>query len=447
MGVRKHSGKDFRKPFTPVGTAISSGKDSKKPRTPKRASTPEGKKPLRLNNKFVGELTLGEMWWDDDPKASGFGVRSYRGGGKSFFIDYRIEGRQRRFTIGPFPRWSADAARERAKELRIEIDRGIDPAGVKRERREAATVQDLIDRYIKDHLPTKTVGEPRINDEKRMLEMIGQHLGKHAKVADIHDGDIREMHRSITASRGPVRANRVLAICSKMFSLSLSSQAGENTPWRNAEQGNPCKGVARNHEEARDRYFSKSELERIADALADYPGVGADCIRLVMLTGCRPGEAMQAKWSEFEKPGSWVRPSAHVKQRKKHEIPLSPPAVELIDRLRKKRKGEWVFPGDKPGEHLAAVHHVWTHVREHAQLAPDEQGHNARPYDLRHTFASLGVGGGLNLPIIGRLLGHTQARTTQRYAHSPDDALREATNKIGAVIDAKTSAEIVTLRK
>ena len=70
------------------------------------------KEPVKLNSKFIEALAGGEMWWDDDPKAMGFGVRSYPGGGKSFFVDYRIEGRQRRFTIGPFPRWSVTAARE-----------------------------------------------------------------------------------------------------------------------------------------------------------------------------------------------------------------------------------------------------------------------------------------------------------------------------------------------
>ena len=119
-----------------------------------------GQEGVRQTNKFVGKLTGGEMWWDDDPKATGFGVRSYPGGGRSFFIDYRLDGRQRRYTIGPFPRWSAEAARERAKELRRRIDRGEDPAGNKRDRREAPTVQDLIDRYIKDHLPKKSVVGP-----------------------------------------------------------------------------------------------------------------------------------------------------------------------------------------------------------------------------------------------------------------------------------------------
>jgi integrase len=404
------------------------------------------KRPLKLSNKFVERLPPGEMWWDDDSKATGFGVRSYPGGGKSFFIDYRLDGRQRRFTIGPFPRWSADAARERAKKLRKEIDRGVDPAGDKRERREAPTVQDLIDRYIEDHLPKKTVPEQRIEDEKKMLTEIGNKLGKHTKVAEVHGGDVAEMHRRITESGRPVRANRILAICSKMFSLALVPKAGETLPWRDAVAGNPSKGIERNHEEPRERYFSKSELERIADALETYPGVAADCIRLVMLTGCRPGEAMQAEWSEFKEPGYWIKPSAHVKQRKTHRLPLSPPAVELMERLRKRRKGNFVFPGDIAGQSLQTLHHVWEHVRQHAELEKDEKGRGARPYDLRHTFASVAVGGGLNLPIIGKLLGHTQTRTTQRYAHIADDPLREAANKVGMVIDGKPSADIVPMR-
>src|SRR5262249_55766649 len=113
------------------------------------------KRPVRLTNKFVGGLDGPQLWWDEDPKATGFGVRSYPGGAKSFFVDYRLNGRQRRYTIGPFPRWSAEAAREEAKKLRKAIDRGIDPAGDKRARRTAPTIQDLIDRYIADHLSKK----------------------------------------------------------------------------------------------------------------------------------------------------------------------------------------------------------------------------------------------------------------------------------------------------
>jgi integrase len=401
------------------------------------------KRPVRLTNKFVAKLTGEEMWWDEDPKATGFGVRSYRGGGKSFFVDYRLDGRQRRYTIGPFPRWSAEAAREQAKKLRKEIDQGVDPAGDKRARRTAPTVQDLIDRYVEDHLPKKSIVGVRVNDEKKMLAEIGDKLGKHTKVADIHGGDIADMHRRITESGRPVRANRILAICSKMFSLALVPKPGETLPWRNASQGNPCKGVQKNHEEAEERFFSQSELTAISDALAKYSGGAADCVRLIMLTGCRPIEATRAHWEEFERePGYWIKPSTHVKQRKTHKLPLSPAAIELIERLRKKRRGKWVFPGNKPGEHLAMLWRVWDFVRKETGLGKD-----ARLYDLRHTFASVGAGGGLSLPIIGRLLGHTQPRTTQRYAHLADDPLREAAEKITTVITGKgKGAPVVPLR-
>jgi integrase len=229
-----------------------------------------------------------------------------------------------------------------------------------------------------------------------------------------------------------------------MFSISLVPRAGETLPWRNAALGNPCKGIRRNHEEGRERFFSQFELTAITDALAKYPGVAANCARLIMLTGCRPAEGMKASWEEFDaEPGYWIKPSAHTKQRKPHRLPLNPPALELVNRLRKARKGKWVFPGDKPGEHLAAMWHVWHFVRKETGLGAD-----ARLYDLRHTFASVGAGGGLSLPIIGRLLGHTQQRTTQRYAHLADDPLREATEKIGTVIAGagKPGAKIVQLK-
>jgi integrase len=335
-----------------------------------------------------------------------------------------------------------------------------------------------------------------------MLAEIGDRLGKSRKVADVHYGDIEAMHRAITESGRPVRANRVLAVASKMFALSLRPKAGENKPWRDAAMGNPCKGVKRNHEEARERFFSQGELAAISEALGEYgaaatgPGralaqASADCVRLTMLTGCRPNEAMLAAWPQFdEEPGYWVKPSAHTKQRKPHKLPLSPAARELIERLRKSRKNgaRWLFPGANAGEPIAALWHVWHWVRDRATvtlwatssdasiagfIVEIESGLgrlpsadecraeaqrrgitlpagliNARIYDLRHTFASIGAGGGLSLPIIGRLLGHTQARTTQRYAHLADDPLREAADRIGAVISGagRSGAKIASIK-
>jgi integrase len=417
--------------------------------------------PVKLNTDVVkGALapTIGSITlWDSE--ITGFGIRIFAAterhpeGARSFFVNYRVNGRERRYTIGAFPAWSVVAAREEARELRQRVDRGEDPASDKRARREAPTVQDLIERYLTEHLhlPIKPPGEgavrehPRLTDQRRMLAEIAAHLGKDRKVADVHFGDMQAMHRRITESGRPVRANRILGIASKAFSLSLRPMAGEDKAWRDAAAGNPCKGVPRNREEGRERFFSQTELAAISDALAAYPAqTPADCIRLIMLTGCRPAEALRATWQEFDQePGFWSKPSAHTKQKKRHVVPLAPAALELIERRRQERdkatrKGrkpsEWVFPGAVPGEPIAALWHIWHHVRDHAGLGKD-----AYVYTLRHSFASIGAGGGLSLPIIGRLLGHTQQRTTQRYAHLADDPLKEAASRIGSVIAGAAS--------
>jgi integrase len=188
------------------------------------------------------------------------------------------------------------------------------------------------------------------------------------------------MHADITASGRPVRANRILSVCSKAFSLSQSSRAGENAPWRNAVQGNPCKGVAPNREEARERFFSQAELAAISDALATYRGEAADAVRLIALTGCRPSEALRARWEEMDtEAGFWIKPSSHVKQRRQHKLPLNPAALELIERMRKARRtaSPWLFHGDVPGQPLKSLFRVWEHVRRHTKIV-------GRPYDLRH---------------------------------------------------------------
>jgi integrase len=430
----------------------------------------------------------GRTSWDSE--ITGFGLRwlkptdRNRIGGRSFFVNYRIDGREKRFTIGAHPDWTVEAARAEAKELRRRIDRGEDPARERKDRREAPTVRDLAYRYKEEHLPKKAESS-QVNDwamiEREILPAIGDR-----KVADVHVGDLEALHRGITKRGTPVRANRVIAVASAMFSISLKRAEGESEPWRNQLHGNPCKGVGRNPEEGRERFFSPAELAALGDALAAYGENGstpaADCLRFVMLTGCRPGEAMNATWDQFDaEPGFWVKPSSHTKQRKVHRVPLGAAAVELIERIKAEREktprraqSEYAFPGQSHGEPLKQLRSTWEEVAGRASVAlwrdakdtrvsapvaelerrlgrePTVEEviafalnagvklppapHDARIYDLRHSFASVGAGGGLSLQIIGRLLGHTQMRTTQRYAHLADDPLREAAAKITAAI-------------
>jgi integrase len=219
-----------------------------------------------------------------------------------------------------------------------------------------------------------------------------------------------------------------------MFRIAMKQRAKEAKPWRDPHVGNPAKGIKKFHEEHRDGFFGPGELAAIRAALDDYPGVAADVVRMCMFTGCRPKEALLAKWTpEFEQPGFWLKPASQTKQRRPHRIPLNATALAVIAKRRKLRTkfdGGYVFPSaDKTGKPLATLHHVWTHVRDATGIG------KARIYDLRHSFASLGAAAGMGLPTIGKMLGHSSARTTERYAHLADDVLREAAELIGSAIE------------
>jgi hypothetical protein len=391
-----------------------------------------------------------------DDQVKGFGLRVFAAterhphGARAFFLNYIINGIERRYTIGRYPDWSVVAAREEARALRKRVDRGEDITAEKRARTEAATVKDLGERY-KEQLvgkPIKTIKDCGRHIDAFILTFKpttrSPKMGDRP-VTEIHSGDVEALHKSITKSGHPVLANRVLATLSAMFTLSMKPMAGEDKPWRATGLGNPCKGVTRNHEEGCERFFSEGEIAAISDALNEYGArkrisppharsatASANLLRFVMLTGCRPVEAMKARWSEVdEQPGFWIKPSSHTKQKKTHKLALSPPAIEFLDRLRDDRveSDEWIFPGQKPGRHLMNYSECWDFVRERAGITLAD-----RAYDLRHSFASFGAAGGLSLEIIGRLLGHTKASTTQRYAHLADEAMKVAAAKIGGVI-------------
>jgi integrase len=164
---------------------------------------------------------------------------------------------------------------------------------------------------------------------------------------------------------------------------------------------------------------------------------------------------LSATWSEIDlDAGTWIKPSAHTKQKKTHRVPLSESALTLLRQIREGQqqavsdaKWRWVirqpprfvFPGTG-GQSLQGVKRLWASVCKEADIA------DAHLHDLRHTYASILVSSGLSLPIIGRMLGHTQAATTQRYAHLADDPLREAANIAGrAIADARSSKVVVPM--
>jgi hypothetical protein len=310
----------------------------------------------RLTESFIKALNPpargSRLIWDAE--LTGFALRVFEPskthpkGARTFVLSYWLNGSERRFRIGSWPDWSVTAARAEAKELRQRVDRGEDPARERRERREAPTMADLAERYRREHLPRKA--EQSQHDDTVMLGHILRHIGADRRVADVHHGDIVALHRAITDTGHPVLANRTIACASRMFALSLLPMAGEDSPWRDQAQGNPCKGLERNPEQAKERFLSPAEIAAAVEALDAYGRTSAaDCIRLILLTGCRPGEAMLATYSQFDaQPGFWIKPSSHTKQRKEHRLPLGAAALQLIADIRAARWPPAItcFPGN-----------------------------------------------------------------------------------------------------
>ncbi len=350
----------------------------------------------------------------------GFGARVTAAGARAYVLTYRIRaGRQRRFTIGSATEWQCTAARDEAKRLKQSVDQGGDPLGELEDERGAATVNDLCDRFEAEHLPRKR--ESTQSDYRRLVRLyIRPALGR-MKVAAVAWSDIDAMHRRITKAGHPYQANRVIATASKMFSLAIR--------WR-MRPDNPVKGVERNQEHKRKRYLSGEELARLTEVLAAHEDrEAADIVRLLLLTGCRRGEAMAARWADLDlTAGIWIKPGSSTKQRTDHVSPLSAPARQLLAEIRARTDSEWVFPADSAPGHRVAIQKDWVTICKAAGIS------GLRLHDLRHSFASQLASGGASLPLIGALLGHSNPVTTHRYAHLFDDSQRAAVERVGTVI-------------
>ena len=371
-----------------------------------------------------------------DTETRGFVLRVTPKGVKSFAIEYRTGERNRRYTIGRYPDWSVQAARNEAKRIRQAVDRGDDPAGERAENRAAITVKRLTELYARDHMPNK---KDASGDRSVIEQLIVPRLGKR-KVADLRRADIREWHRRMTVEGRPIRANRALACLSKMLSMAVTDYE-ERTD-------NPCKGIPRNPENQRERFLSQAEIGRLLDVLnARRQTPTTNFIRFLMLTGARRGEARHATWEQFDLTnGIWLKPATNTKQAKVHRVPLAAATQELLQAIYDNQAaGEaYVFPGRGGGAPLNDPSNAWESIRNEAGI-PD-----VRLHDLRHSFASILASRGMSLPMIGKLLGHNATQTTARYAHLFDAPLREAAETVGSVVTGASGgdgADVVPMKR
>lgn len=332
--------------------------------------------------------------------------------------------RSRRISLGPSTVLTCEQARNRAITIIAAVRNGEDPAAKRDADREAITVTELAERFDREHIALR-VKESTAKGYRRMVErVILPALGRH-RVTEVTRADIAKLHHDLRHI--PYDANRCLEIISKMFNLAEM--------WGLRPDGtNPRKHIKKYPEEKRERFLSAAELRRVGEVLREMEEEGIElssgiaAVRLLILTGCRLGEIMRMKWDHVDFEGRALRlPDSKTGAKTVH---LGQPAFDVLKAVKRVKDNPWVITGTMPGAPLYDLQPIWQRVRARAGLK------DARIHDLRHTFASTAVAAGQGLPMIGKLLGHTQVQTTARYAHLAGEPIRVAANQVAATLAA-----------
>lgn len=377
----------------------------------------------RITKRTVDSLSGQErerVVWDDDLK--GFGVRVHPTGRKVYIVKARYRGKPVKVTIGPHGTVTAAAARTRAAEILTGARAGQDPAGWNDRNDRAPTMRELGKRFLGEYVPSHC--KPSTAEEyRRSVELfINPRIGK-LRVPDVRRSDIAALHHGLRAT--PYQANRTLGVLSKIFNLAEL--------WNLRPDGsNPCRHVKRFREEKRERFLSDEEYRRLGAVLKEIELDGSEtaaavaAFRLLMLTGCRLSEIQKLRWEHVALDRGELRlPESKTGAKVVH---LGDAAIAVLRGIDRGDGNPWVIAGRKPGSHLTDLQHPWRRIRARAGLD------DVRIHDLRHSFASGGLLVGEGLPMIGKLLGHTQVQTTARYAHLANDPVKAAADRIASRI-------------
>ena len=389
--------------------------------------------------------------WDTETK--GFGLKVTPAGSRVFVLQARFRGRVRRYTIGKHGSpWTPESARTEAIRLLGMLASRTDPAEAKAETEREITVAQLCDNYVAEGCDKKKPSTLKV--ERGLIKRhIKPLLGKR-RLQSLSRGDIERFMADVAAGKtatdertrkrgraivrgGKGTANRTTDLLAAMLTFAVH---------RDLRQDNPARGVKKYRLRQRQRFLSPKELAKLGEALAEADGenrFAVAAIRMLALSGCRKNEILSLRWAwvDFERAALQLPDSKTGAK----VVPLGVPALELLQTMPRIDGNPHVFPSAVSDGHFVGLQKVWARIRVDAKI-PD-----VRLHDLRHSFASVGAASGDSLYVIGKLLGHAQSRTTQRYAHLGDDPLRSAADriagKIAAAMKGDDGAEVVKLPK
>lgn len=381
-------------------------------------------------------------YFDDD--LAGFGFYRTPGDTGTFFAEFRpvAGGAKKRIKLGRVGILKASEAREAARRAIANAALGKDLAQGRADDRASVTVKRLLDLYVER---TRDKKKASTADGYELIASVNivPHVGS-VKASALTRREVQAMHTKVGASRGKYAANRAVAVLKAAYAWGSRQ---DHVP----EGFNPASGVDRYKEEARERFLTAVEMQRLGEAMVEAETVGfpvnagdakhspkgqrvafhphvTAAIRLLMLTGCRLREILHLRWTEVDFERGVLRlPDSKTGRR---VVFLPQAAIDILKGMT--RIGSYVIASDSAGakdeKPRADLKRPWASITKRAGLD------DVRLHDLRHSFASIGAESGLGLPVIGALLGHSSAQTTKRYAHAADEASRKAVDTIAGKI-------------
>ena len=377
-----------------------------------------------ISKRTVESLPVGERdaaHWDRE--LPGFGVRVYPTGAKVYIAQTRAGGKSRRVTLGRHGVISADQARRKAALVIACIKAGEEAIpGSGAARLDAGpTVAEAAERYLREHVAVRC--KPRTVEQVRFVfaRYILPEMGA-LPLGEVGRERVAALHYRLRET--PAMANRAVAVLSRLFYMAEA--------WGfHSEGGNPCRFVRKYEERGRERFLSEKEFRRLGRALREAEGrvssAAVAAIRLLMLTGCRRNEVLTLRWEDVDLEAGELR--LRDAKTGARSVALSSSAIRVLSDVSRLPDNPWVFTGRARGSRLSNVNTPWLVVRARAGLE------DVRIHDLRHSFASRALALGESLPMIGKLLGHTQVQTTARYAHLARDSVKASARKIADSIE------------
>lgn len=357
-----------------------------------------------------------------DSKCRGLALEVRKSGGRTFYLHFTDQrGKSRQLRLGNGLDLSLTHARKLADIARVKIALGEDPVEQKRLARSVPRFAAFIDEH---YLPyVRTYKRSWATD----LSLLRNHLLPRFGLRymdDIKRSDIVKMHAERKASGAAAgSANRLVILMRYIFNLAIRWDVP-------SIKYNPCTGVPLLPvNNSKERYLNQAEAKRLYDAVccSENPMLKF-IVPMLILTGARKREVLDAKWQDFDLARRIWRISMSKSGKARH-VPLSDGALSLLASIPRIDACVWAFANRDTLKPYVSIYSAWNTARIKAGLP------EVRMHDLRHSFASLLINSGRSLYEVQHILGHTQVKTTQRYAHLSQDTLLAAANAATHALD------------